>query len=145
MIELIRNNKSKAGQAGTIFLEDFEFPSLEQPDLGNLPYRSCVPLGEYVLIPFDSPKYGDTFIMVNPDLNVYRFEHSHGRPEDGRFLCLFVHRGNYVRNFQGCVGAGKAYLEDQDMITATKTTCRKVNQLVNQEGSYRLNITHEVE
>jgi hypothetical protein len=106
MIELIRDDKSRTGQHGTFELNGDLWHSLEQPDLGNLPFRSCVPLGEYELHPFDSPKYGPTFIMVNEDLNVWEFEDSAGRPDDGRYLCLFVHRGNYVRIFQGCSGAG---------------------------------------
>ncbi len=145
MIELIRDSASRAGTHGTFQLEGKTYHSIEQPDLGNLPYKSCVPQGEYVLLPYSSRKYGACFIMVNPDLNVYQFESSPGRPENGRFLCLFVHKGNYPRNFQGCIGAGRAYLEEQDMVTATKTTCREVNRRVEEEGSYRLRISHEVD
>jgi hypothetical protein len=146
MIELIRDDLSKAGTHGTFKLGDDTWHSLEQPDLGNLPFRSCVPLGEYELRPFTSPKYGACFIMVNEDLNVYEFEHSEGRPDDGRYLCLFVHRGNWAKNFKGCCGAGFDYLGDQkDMITSTKRACEVVNKGVIEEASYKLLIRHEVE
>lgn len=145
MIELIRDDKSKAGTHGTFELDGDTWQSLEPPDLGNLPFRSCVPQGEYELRPYMSPKYGATFIMVNEDLNVYEFEHSEGRPDDGRFLCLFTHKGNYVKNFVGCCGAGFDYLEDQDMITSTKKASKLVNQAIIDEGSYKLLIRHEVE
>ncbi len=145
MITLTRDDKSKLGTHGRLGIESHIYHTLEQPDLGNLPYKSCVPMGIYDLIPFVSPKYGSCFVMVNEDLNVYQYEGSEGRPENGRFLCLFVHRGNFVRNFQGCVGAGRDYLYNEDMITATRQTCEIVNKLVIQEASYKLEIKHEFE
>lgn len=84
--------------------------------------------------------------MVNQDLNVYAFEHSPGRPENGRYLCLISHRGNYPHNFQGCVGAGDYYLRDRDMIGAanggTRRATAELNELIREEGSYRLIIEH---
>ncbi len=145
MIELVRDARSTAGTHGTFELAGRTWHSLEQPDLGNKPFHSCVPQGEYDLRPFTSPKYGECFIMVNEDLNVYEFEDSPGRPDSGRYLCLFVHKGNFVRNFQGCVGAGRSFLEDRDMITATKTACLEVNAAVRDEGSFKLQISHEFE
>ena len=145
MIKLIRDSQSEKGTHGNFRILGDSYHSMEQPDLGNLPYKSCVPQGDYDLIPWTSPKYGPVYIMVNEDLNVYKFENSPGRPDNGRFLCLFVHKGNYPRNFQGCVGAGRHYLGDADMITATAGTCKKVIQKVIDENSYRLNISHEFE
>lgn len=154
MIELIRDNLSKAGTHGTFTLGEDTWHSLEQPWQNNTPYRSCVPPGEYELRPYTSPKYGSCYIMVNEDLNVFEFEHSEGRPDGteideetgliipaGRFLCLFVHKGNWVRNFMGCVGAGFTYLEDKDMITTTKRACEVVNREVVNEASYKLLIS----
>lgn len=139
MIELTRQSDSKSGTHGLLDIGQ-GFHTLEQPYIDNLPFRSCVPIGEYVLLPYDSIKYGSCFIMVNPDLNVYQFEDSPSRPDNGRYLCLFVHRGNYVKNFQGCIGAGVNYLSTSDMITSTRETCKIVNQLVIDEGSFRLTI-----
>lgn len=141
MIELTRRLDSANGTHGVLELFDRVFHTLEQPYLDNRPFESCVPVGEYVLLPYESPKYGDCHIMVNPDLNVYAFEDVLIRPGDGRYLCLFVHRGNYVHNFQGCIGAGVDYLKGQDMITSTRDTCKEVNRLVVDEGSYRLRIS----
>lgn len=145
MITLTRDSRSEEGTHGTFELNGDTWHSLEQPDLGNKPYESCVPQGEYDLIPFTSPKYGACYIMVNEDLNVWKFEDSPGRPDSGRFLCLFVHKGNYVKNFQGCIGAGFDYLEEDDMITNTAKACKEVNQAVIDEASYKLLIRHEVE
>lgn len=145
-IELIRDNNSLDGQHGTVMLSDKLWHTLEPPDLGNLPYKSCVPQGEYSLVPHVSQKYGKCFVMVNDDLNVYRFENSPGRPDNGRFLCLFVHRGNEVRNFVGCVGASHAYdVENDRLLSSTTQACITVNSLVHDEASYMLRITHEFE
>ena len=142
MIELIRDELSQNGTHGTFKLGGKEWHSLEPPDLDNAPFKSCVPEGTYDLIPFDSPKYGPCFIMVNDDLNVFAFENSSGRPKGGRFLCLFVHRGNYVRNFVGCVGASHGYNAESDfLLPSTKRACAEVVRLVRDEGSYKLRIS----
>lgn len=144
-VEIVRRSDSEEGTHGTLELGDRTWHTLEQPDLGNTPYKSCVPLGEYDLVPYDSPTYGPCYVMVNHDLNVYAFEESEGRPPDGRFLCLAFHRGNWVRNFQGCIGCGFDYLVDKDMITNTRKACEIVNGLVEEEGSMKLIIRHEWE
>jgi len=140
MIELTRQSDSTTGIHGILKILDNVYHTLEQPYLDNLPFKSCVPTGEYVLLPYASLKYGNCYAMVNPDLNVHQFENSPSRPEGGRYLCLFVHRGNFVDNFQGCIGAGIDYLKEQDMIISTRDTCKVVNEQVINEGSYRLNI-----
>jgi hypothetical protein len=146
MIELIRDDKSEKGTHGTFFLIDKTWHSLEPPDLGNKPYESCIPQGEYDLIPFSSPKYGDCYIMVNEDLNVWKFEDSPGRPDDGRFLCLFVHRGNEVENFVGCCGSSHSFDEEEDrLLSSTTASCKEVNRAVVDEASYKLRISHEFE
>lgn len=142
-IVVTRDDRSQSGTHGTFELGGKSWHSLEREDLGNKPFESCVPLGTYDLVPFTSPKYGQCFIMVNQDLNVYAYEHSPGRPESGRYLCLFVHRGNYSRNFVGCMGASHDFLDESDMLASSTTkACEEVVELVHQEGSYRLEIRH---
>jgi len=139
MIILTRQNDGKKGTHGTFRLQGLEFHSLERRWEDNKPFESCVPPGEYVLIPHDSAKYGECFVMVNPELNVYYRKDSPGRPENGRYMCLFVHRGNEVENFVGCIGASHAYDVDNDrLLSSTTTACKEVNRLVDAEGSYRL-------
>ena len=146
MINLIRDDGSLEGTHGTFELGGKTWHSLEQPDLSNTPFKSCVPLGDYELVPWDSKKYGPCYVMVNEDLNVYQFEDSEGRPQGGRFLCLFTHRGNYVRNFQGCVGASFGWDSDNQMLKSSTTqACKIVNRLVKKEGSMIINISHVFE
>jgi len=146
MIVLTRDSLSRGGTHGTFELGGRTWHSIEPPDLGNRPFKSCIPQGDYELIPHASARWGNCFIMSNPDLNVYTYEHSPGRPEDGRFLCLFVHRGNFPRNFVGCCGASHGYDQAADMLlSSTTAACRQVNRMVDLEGSYELRIQYEWE
>ena len=145
-IKLMRDNKSKEGTHGTFELGGRIWHSMEREDLGNAPFKSCIPQGTYDLIPHVSRKYGHCYIMVNEDLNVYPYENSPGRPDSGRYLCLFVHRGNYAHNFVGCVGASHGYDIEKDMLlSSTRAACEIVNEAVANEGSYELIIEHEFE
>lgn len=142
MIKLIRDNLSKSGTHGTFHVGGKHWHSLEQPWDDNKPFASCVPVGIYDIVPYFSKKYGDCYIMVNEDLNVFEKRKSPGRPKDGRYKCLFVHRGNYVRNFEGCVGASHAYnVRNDSLFSSTIAACREVNSMVEYEGLYQLEIS----
>src|SRR5690606_16946462 len=61
--------------------------------------------GRYELRRHESQKYGRTWAMVNPDLDVYHWPAD--RPDGkGRFACLCVHAGNHVDHVEGCVIVG---------------------------------------
>ena len=146
MIKLVRDYESLAGTHGTLTLNGAEYHTIERPDLNNLPFESCVPLGEYDLVPFDSPKFGPCYVMVNKDLNVYFKEEDVDRPSFGRYLCLFCHRGNEVENFVGCIGAGPSYDKSRDRLNSSTTrACREIMAGVIEDASYKLQITHKFE
>lgn len=94
---------------GRFWINDELFYTVEQPWMDNKPFMSCVPDGPYELLPDPSDKSsvpgGVCWALHNPDLNVY--QHKADRTDETqRYQCLFVHVGNFPRNFQGCVGAG---------------------------------------
>lgn len=77
--------------------------TVEQPWANNQPYKSCVPVGEYELISYRSPKYGDTYALENPALDVYASqEDAH---DQDRFACL-LHSANWASQLQGCIAFG---------------------------------------
>lgn len=140
-IELFRDNQSKKGQHGVFELGGKIWHSLEPPWLDNAPFKSCIPPGDYVLIPHLSKKWGSCYIMVNPENHVWQFEDSKGRADDGRYACLFTHRGNEVENFVGCIGASHTFDVAADrLLSSTTESCKEVNRLVVDEGSFRLKI-----
>lgn len=140
MIILTRQPETSTCTPGIVDIDGRTFPTIEQPDRNNEPFKSCIPLGDYKLMPYRSKKYGRVYVAVNPDLNVYFSHVSVGRPDDGRFKCLYFHRGSYGRNFKGCGGVGKQWLPEQEMITNTRETCKVVNSLIEAEGSFELSI-----
>ena len=146
MLTLIRAKKDTidtTGTIGKIHLEDKTLISMEQPWNDNIPYQSCVPPGMYELIPWESTRYSSCFVIVNEKLNVFFSKVSPNRPENGRFKCIFFHRGSYVRNFKGCSGLGETYKPEFDMITNTTQTCRIMNNHIKEKGIRLLQIIQE--
>lgn len=83
--------------------------TLELPYVDNLIDRSCVPLGTYELIPYDSPKHGPTWCLHNPALNIYS---GPVIPEGGRAYCE-IHSANWADQLLGCIAVG---LDQQPML-----------------------------
>ena len=65
---------------------DFELCTLENPWLDNEPYVSCIPKGNYKCHRVDSPRYGDTFQVMNVEAIV---------------LCPKLERVKILMNFLG--------------------------------------------
>jgi len=103
--------------------------SVEQPWSNNKRFASCVPEGEYRLVPYNSTEYGPVYLLDNPKLCVYPFE-AQCKSENDRYGIIFAHRGSYPRNFQGCIGLGDAYVESLNMVKNTKSTCNKAMDLL---------------
>ncbi len=61
--------------------------TLERPWEGNAPELSCIPEGVYICRRFESPTYGETFIVEDVS---------------GRTYILF-HPGNGIENSKGCI------------------------------------------
>lgn len=113
-----------------------EFRTVEREWQDNKPFVSCVPDGEYTLLPFDSPKYGFTYLMVNPELNVYAMESDRKKNTD-RYLCIFPHKGSYPKDFIGCVGIGDGIVcDDRDrlLVLNTQTTSQRVIEFLRASG-----------
>ena len=87
---------------------DQPYFTLEQPWRDNLPDHSCVPDGQYNLIPYNSPKHGPTWCLHNSALNIYATEPI---PEGGRGYCE-IHSANWAEQLKGCIALG---LDNQPM------------------------------
>lgn len=66
---------------------------VERPWKNNLPNISCIPEGEYRCIRVASPKFGDTFKILDVR---------------GRENCLF-HWGNLSTDSEGCIIVGESF------------------------------------
>lgn len=145
MLELIR---SKNGFGELLLNGEHLAYTVEQPWNDNKPFVSCVPVGTYDLIQHQSTKYGDVFALYNPDLDVFHYPDDREN-NDQRYACLFVHKGNYPRNFEGCIGTGNSYMTKDDVmgevygVTNTKDTCEAVLEAVRQSGETKIIIRNE--
>lgn len=68
----------------------------------NEPFNSCVPEGDYLLAPNDSPKYGKGYAMVAPTLGVT------ANGPSLRTACLW-HIANAPSELLGCAAPGLSF------------------------------------
>lgn len=96
-------------QAGLVW-----FFTIELTWRANEKGESCVPLGQYKLIPYLSPKHhGPTWCLHNPLLNVYGTSPA---PDDARTFCE-IHAANFGPQLQGCIAVGLGGTPMLDPIT----------------------------
>jgi hypothetical protein len=83
-----------------------------------------LPIGDYHLLPYESPKHGPTVCFHNPDLGIRAFTLS--EPTDHDYI--EIHAGNWVRDSLGCVLVGRevAMIEGELGITASGETFQKL-------------------
>lgn len=94
---------------GTMKAGDLLFYTIELPWRNNQPNVSCVPAGEYQLLPYFSPTHGQTWRLHNPALKVWGA--SAMAPEGMRSECE-LHSANWARQLLGCIALG---IEGQPM------------------------------
>lgn len=93
---------------GELIIDSHRFSTIEPPWIedaraGSKPMESCVPEGVYDLVPHSSRKFGETWALVNPHLQVWH-QASHIKGA-GRYAIL-LHVGNWVTDVVGCVAVG---------------------------------------
>jgi len=133
MTQLIleRFNYSETETEGHLWLNDNEFVhTLERPWIdgvpGGMPFESCVPDGEYMLIQHERPNGDRVFALRNPDLHVYYTKQERGS-EPGRYLIL-CHSANYVEQVVGCIAPGmvRTIYENKRMVRSSREAMRKI-------------------
>ncbi|MDB5819002.1 MAG: hypothetical protein JWQ11_2642, partial [Rhizobacter sp.] len=108
-IDIIRDPSlsTDRGTFGRLLIDGAMFcVTCEQPWAGNVPNHSCIPLGDYALLPYDSPAHGPTFVFHNPTLGIYGTPDRIPAGKSGRSLCE-VHNANWPFQLKGCVGVGQ--------------------------------------
>jgi hypothetical protein len=110
-LEMVTTFTSNA-TTGTLVAGEQTFFTIECPWINNLD-GSCVPAGEYVLIPYLSPTHGATWCLHNPDLNIYGTSLV---PPGGRNYCE-LHSANWARQLMGCIALGLKGLPMYDPAT----------------------------
>lgn len=93
--------------AGPLTLATLERPWRENPEgPGGIPKESCVPDGQYLIKPWNSERFPDTYILLNNVLGVY--EQPALIPQRQKFgrSAILIHAGNTVQDVIGCIAVG---------------------------------------
>lgn len=101
-LTLTRSLSSAQGTLGTLVAGDLKLRTIELPWADNAPDKSCVPAGQYLLVPYISPKHGRVWRLHNPELNIYGQGFA---PEGGRSE-IELHAANFARELLGCIAVG---------------------------------------
>lgn len=118
---------------GEMFIGEHTFQTIERPWVknpeaaGGLPFKSCVPDGEYRMRSFVRPSGDKVMILSNPDLGVYEQEADMPEPGKGRYLIL-IHVGNNVEDVVGCIAPGMT--GDLKNVWNSRVAMQKVMELL---------------
>ncbi|MDA0126497.1 DUF5675 family protein [Vibrio sp. MarTm2] len=73
--------------------------TVERPWKNNQAGISCVPEGEYDLLPHKSPKFGECYALSAPTLGVTIYGPS-------QRTHILIHKANYPDQLEGCIAPG---------------------------------------
>ena len=112
LLRLKRYSYSPTETEGILeFRDGHTLATIEQPWVpdpngakGGKPFASCIPDGMYKLQPWVRPDGAMVYIIVNPDLGVYKLP-SDVPDTGGRYLCL-IHKANWTTDIEGCIAPG---------------------------------------
>ena len=122
IIELKRNCLDN-GTFGKITLDgEFLCYTVERPWLSNLPFKSCVPPGEYDLHPYDSPKHPNCFYLENKNLGVSLSGTTRTH--------ILIHVANWVEEVEGCIGPGMSLHPARWGVGRSKSAMNKLRSLI---------------
>lgn len=111
-LKLTRVEKSKDGTSGVLIIANQPFcVTLEAPDKDNKRNISSIPCGSYICKRVNSPKYGDTFeVMDVPN-------RSH----------VLFHSGNLAKHTKGCILLARKFgtMEGKMAILDSRSTVRE--------------------
>jgi len=145
-VELIRDETGGAGTFGTLGVypdtdtsvePTLRLQTVEQPWRDNKPYQSCIPAGEYWLVPYDSPRHGQTWAIVGGNVGFPETD-----PHILRSECLF-HVANWADQVQGCIGPGMGRAIDPargPMVTSSRAALAELKQAMSVEEIHTLTI-----
>jgi len=93
---------------------------------GGEPNNSCVPAGQYKLIPHVRPSGDKVVALINPGLGVYY--QADDRPNGvGRYLIL-IHAGNTSKDVIGCIAPGLG--RSGQSVTSSRAAMKKILEYI---------------
>ncbi len=94
---LNRIENTEYGTFGVLVSGSIPFAlTLENPWINNVRNVSCIPIGRYKCKRFNSPKFGETFRIMNV-------------PNRGEIEGIIFHKGNLDDDTRGCILIGEQF------------------------------------
>jgi hypothetical protein len=129
-LHLTRLRDDGVRTTGKLTVGDLVLHTIERPWLNNNPANdgddliSCVPPGQYLLVPHASAKFGKTWALVNHKLQVVHQPADIPRNATGNWrAAILIHTGNWVRDVIGCIAVGLGAnhpAKDEPMVTQSR-------------------------
>lgn len=95
---LLRSPVAENGCYGEFYLDgEFVCYAIERAWKFNAPGISCIPDGQYLAEPYDSPTHGYSYIIHNEQIGVTKFEHPTMR------WGILIHAANIPSQLSGCI------------------------------------------
>lgn len=117
---LVRYSYAPTEAEGILYAPPLEpLYTMEQPWVGGKahpsgkPFYSCVPEGEYELVPFKRSNGQEVWALINESLGVYL--NPADRQYDWQRSACLIHPGNVVGHTQGCIlpGLSRGFLKGE--------------------------------
>lgn len=84
--------------------EDPDGPGGQRREPGH--YESCVPDGDYELVPHTGQLFQNVYALVNPELGIYRWPTEIPPGQRWGRAAILIHNGNVLQNTIGCILVG---------------------------------------
>ena len=139
ILNLFRDISTEFLTSGWLQCNGKKFATLERPWVADIIGKgghkgvSCVPVGEYQLLPWDSENHPKVWALSNPQLDVYRDPASVPSIKiNFARTCVLIHVANYVSELRGCIAIGKTRTREgpdwilrnsRDAVNELRTVC----------------------
>jgi len=115
---ITRDPYTAIATTGKAVINGVTYYTLEQPWRDNEADHSCVPVGDYDLIPYDSPKHGQTFCLLNVELKIMgSLVLTAAQVANGYRSFCELHSANWAEQLKGCIAFGFDHQPMLDPIT----------------------------
>jgi hypothetical protein len=141
-LHIARDLRTPHETLGYLSLRERKWPSLELPWVpsplspAGMKGHSCVPPGEYRLVPHSTEAHPRVWALINPSLDIYHFDWDVPLARRGlaRTVCL-IHVANWASELEGCIAIGKERLKEANGTWMVSRSRDAINELRSCIGS----------
>ena len=131
---ITRQAMDSSATLSRIVIDDQEFWGIEKPWRNNRSMVSCIPIGHYALVPYKSPRYGNTWAFVGGSVSAKKSRSAQ------RFSCL-IHKGNFGKDVKGCLAIGTSPGKGKQLaVTSSKLAFDRLTEMLEGEPYHTVEI-----